>query len=271
MYITLNKNNLTKYIYIFIFLLLISFILIYLINYIDSKITNNNNIDINTNINNTTSPQINKQANNLSIQTSSILTSNKTIILDAGHGFPDGGATSNDGNIIESTLNLEIVFKLQKLLELSNINVILTRSDENGIYKETAETIREKKVSDMENRVQISKDFPADLFISIHMNKLENTSVKGFQVFYSKKDSLSKDCAKYIQDNLNLSITEFKNTKQIKEVPDIYLSKNLELPFILIECGFLSNTYETSLLQDESYQEKIAWGIYSGIMDFLKS
>ena len=163
MYITINKNNLTKYIYIFILLSFISLILIYLINYIESKIINNN---ININTNNTSSSQnINNSQNSLSIQTSSIPTSNKTIILDAGHGFPDGGATSNDGNIIESTLNLEIVVKLQKLLELSNINVILTRSDENGIYKETAETIREKKVSDMENRVQISKDFPADLFI----------------------------------------------------------------------------------------------------------
>ena len=97
---------------------------------------------------------------------------NHTIILDAGHGNPDGGAVGEDGSI-ESDINLEIVLKLQNLLEASGCNVILTRSDENGIYETTAETIREKKVSDMKNRVNIANNSNSELFLSIHMNKLE--------------------------------------------------------------------------------------------------
>lgn len=257
MFITFNKKNFDRFLYISLFLFIISFILIFIISFIQNK---------------TYTPEINNiQESEETLQTSSIPASNKRIILDAGHGLPDGGATSNSGDIIESTLNLEIVLKLQKLLELSNINVILTRSDENGIYNETANTIREMKVSDMENRVQISKEYPADLFISIHMNKLQNTSVKGFQVFYSTTNENNKTCAKYIQENLNNTITEFKNTKQIKEISDIYLTKHINLPFILIECGFLSNNFELNLLQNSEYQDKISWGIYTGIMDYLSN
>ena len=259
MFFTLNKNSFIKFIYIVLLFFLLSLLFIFIINLLTLK---------NLSKTNPTIPQKNINT----IETSSLPISNKTIILDAGHGLPDGGAVSNNAsNIIESSLNLNIVFKLQELLELSNINVILTRSDENGIYEETSNSIRDKKISDMKNRVQISKDYPADLFISIHMNKLENTSVKGFQVFYSPKHKSAKHSAKYIQDNLNNSIDEFKNTKKIKEIDGIYLTKHIEIPFILIECGFISNEFETNLLTQNDYQEKIAWGIYSGIIDSLNN
>lgn len=255
MFFTLNKKSFIKFLCAILFFFLLSLLLIFIVNLLTTKTqTIINTVNRNTN----------------TVEVSSLPISNKTIILDAGHGLPDGGAVSNlNSNIIESSLNLNIVFKLQELLELSNINVILTRSDENGIYEETSNSIRDKKISDMKNRVQISKDYPADLFISIHMNKLENTSVKGFQVFYSKKHKLAKHSAKYIQDNLNNSIDEFKNTKKIKEINNIYLTKHIEIPFILIECGFLSNEFETNLLTQNNYQEKIAWGIYTGIIDSL--
>ena len=97
------------------------------------------------------------------LPTSSVPVSNHVIILDAGHGNPDGGAVSNDGNTIESDLNLEIVLKLQNLLESSNCTVILTRSDENGIYESNANTIRQKKISDMKNILGECKDFLSKL------------------------------------------------------------------------------------------------------------
>ena len=196
-----------------------------------------------------TNPTI-PQKNINTIETSSLPISNKTIILDAGHGLPGGGAVSNNAsNIIESSLNLNIVFKLQELLELSNINVILTRSDENGIYEETSNSIRDKKISDMKNRVQISKDYPADLFISIHMNKLENTSVKGFQVFYSPKHKSAKHSAKYIQDNLNNSIDEF-----------IFIMENTSLEFAAIDGVGVAAT--TSL--DDWWQENREMFYFTG-------
>ena len=194
---------------------------------------------------------------------------NKTIILDAGHGLPDGGATSKDGTILESDLNLQIVLKLQKLLKEKNINVILTRNTEDGIYSKNSKTIREKKMSDLENRVKISKTTNADLFLSIHMNSLNDSRVNGFQVFYNDKNSESILIAKKIQDNLNSSIEEFINTKNIKKMPDIYLKNKITIPFVLIECGFLSNSNDLSLLLTDSYQEHLSQGITESIISYF--
>ena len=105
------------------------------------------------------------------ILVSSLPVSNHTIILDAGHGNPDGGAESSAG-VTEQEINLEIVIKLQELLEQSGSIVVLTRSDENGIYDTDKETIREKKVSDMKNRVEIGNESEGEIFVSIHLNKI---------------------------------------------------------------------------------------------------
>ena len=216
-------------------------------------------------------------SNSITIETSSFAENEikRTIILDAGHGLPDGGATSTSNpNIIESDLNLKVVLKLEELLKQSGINVILTRSNEYGIYNETADTIRKKKVSDMENRVKLSKNSDAELFVSIHMNTLNNRSVTGFQVFYSDTNSnnnISKICANYIDENLKKNINETNTTKTIKEIKDIYLTKNLNLPLILVECGFLSNENESNLLNSDEYQQKLAWSIYTGLMDYFQS
>lgn len=217
--------------------------------------------------NNNTNNNVRINKNNISA-TSSIPAANHTIILDAGHGSPDGGAVSTDGKIIEADLNLNIVLKLQELLETSNTTVILTRSDENGIYEENADTIRKKKVSDMKNRVKISKDSNAEIFISIHMNKLNETQYKGWQTFYKADDEKSKNLANCIQNNLNYFI-DSNNKRSIKSIDKIYLSKNVEIPLVIVECGFLSNSEEASLLNTDTYQDKLAWCIYSGILDYF--
>lgn len=195
---------------------------------------------------------------------------NHVIILDAGHGKPDGGAVSSDGNIIESEINLNIVLKLQNLLEAANCKVLLTRSDENGIYETTAKTIREKKVSDMKNRVQIANTSKADLFISIHMNKLPQEQYYGWQTFYKNNDNSSKLAAQNVQSSLNKYI-KTENTRQIKSISGIYLTKNVEIPIIIVECGFLSNKDEAKLLTTDNYQNQLAWGIYIGIMDYFQT
>lgn len=199
---------------------------------------------------------------------SSTPVSNHTIILDAGHGSPDGGAVGQDGSI-ESNLNLEIVLKLQKLLEASNCTVILTRSDEKGIYESTAETIREQKVSDMKSRVDIANNSNAEIFVSIHMNKLEQTKYSGWQTFYKNNDDTSKKIAERIQTSLNYFIKK-ENSRTIKSISGIYLTKNVKIPLVIVECGFLSNTEENKLLQTDSYQDELAWSIYIGIMDYFK-
>lgn len=193
---------------------------------------------------------------------------NHSIILDAGHGFPDGGATGSDGSI-ESNLNLEICLKLQNLLEASNCTVFLTRSDENGIYENSANSIRDKKISDMKNRLNLSKELNSDIFVSIHMNKLNISKYYGFQTFYKNNDEKSKNLANKIQQNLNTYVDN-TNTRKIKPISDIYLAKHIITPFVLVECGFLSNINENKLLQDPTYQNKLAWSIYTGIMDYFK-
>ena len=164
---------------------------------------------------------------------------------------------------------MDIVLKLQNLLESSNCTVILTRSDENGIYESRADTIREQKVSDMKNRVEIANNSNADMFISIHMNKIEQTQYSGWQTFYKNDDENSKEIAQNIQTSLNYFLKN-ENSRKIKSISGIYLTKNVDIPLVLVECGFLSNSDETNLLKTDSYQDELAWSIYIGIMDYFK-
>ena len=116
------------------------------------------------------------------VQTMTIPISNKTIVVDAGHGSPDEGAVGQNG-ITEATLNLQIAKKLETLLKNSSCNVIMTRSDENGIQDEDAKNIRQMKVSDLKNRVKIGNSSSADIFLSIHLNKISDSKYYGWQTF----------------------------------------------------------------------------------------
>ena len=184
-----------------------------------------------------------------------------------GIGYPDEGAISKDGTS-ESSINLDIVLKLQGLLEQSGCEVILTRSDENGIYESNANSIREKKISDMKNRVTIGNDSNAEIFVSIHMNKIPQTKYSGYQSFYKNNDEKSKHLANSIQKNLNYFI-EKNNNREIKSISNIYITKKVEIPLTIIECGFLSNVDEVSKLKDDNYQDLLAWSIYAGILDYF--
>lgn len=201
------------------------------------------------------------------IQTMSIPVSNKVIVIDAGHGIPDKGAENKNG-ISEEKINLEIALKLQNILESSGATVLLTRSDENGIYEENANTISEKKVSDIKNRVKIGNESSADLFVSIHLNNFSDEKYYGWQTFYKGGDENSKKLADAIQKNLNKTISN-ENKRVTHTLNDIYIMKHVEIPIALVECGFLSNPEEATNLQSNTYQLKIAWGIYDGIMDYF--
>ncbi len=194
--------------------------------------------------------------------------SNKTIVLDAGHGFPDEGAVGFYGTT-EQAINLSISLKLQKLIEQSGAKVILTRSDENGIYSTDSESIRNKKVSDIKNRVDIANNSDADIFISIHLNKYPSSSkYRGWQTFYQKDNDESKKIAENIQDYLNKNI-EYDNNRKILPISDVYIMEHINIPSVIVECGFLSNEEETRLLNTEEYQNKIAWGIFIALQDYF--
>lgn len=201
------------------------------------------------------------------LETVSLPVTDKTIVLDAGHGIPDEGAESASG-ITESSLNLKITKKVQSFLEQSGCNVILTRSDENGIYDLDSNTLREKKVSDIKNRVKIGNESSADAFISIHLNKIPQSQYYGWQAFFKQNDEKSEELAKSLQEGLNSSIQK-ENKRQALKIKGKYIVEHVEIPISIIECGFLSNPEEEVLLQQDDYQNKLAWGIYNGIMDYF--
>lgn len=169
----------------------------------------------------------------------------------------------------EEAINLEIALKLQKLVEQSGGKVILTRSDENGIYSNDVKGIKKWKISDIKNRVEIGNNSDADIFVSIHLNKFPPSQVyNGWQVFYQKESDKSKFLAENIQKNLNINI-EKENNRQIMPISNIYIMDNVKIPSVIVECGFLSNPEECEALKTESYQNKIVWGIYLGLQGYF--
>jgi N-acetylmuramoyl-L-alanine amidase len=204
---------------------------------------------------------------NGTVETVSLPVSGKTIVVDAGHGVPDEGAQSSNGTT-EAQTNLAIALKLQNLLEQSGCTVILTRSDENAIYDIDSKTLKQKKVSDIKNRVKIGNESSADIFVSVHLNKISQSQYDGWQTFYNKDSNEGKELAVSIQNNLNDAIQK-ENNREAKTIENIYIINNVEIPTTIVECGFLSNPEEEKNLLDDTYQNKLAWGIYNGIIDYF--
>ena len=178
------------------------------------------------------------------------------------------GAESSNGTT-EADINLAIVLKLQQLLEQSGCTVILTRSDENGIYDLDSKTLKQKKVSDIHNRVKIGNQSSADIFVSIHLNKINEQQYYGWQTFYNTKNELSMELAEQIQENLNETIQK-ENNRIAMKLNTVYIMKHVEIPISIVECGFLSNPQEEKELLKDSYQDELAWGIYNGIISYFR-
>ena len=195
-------------------------------------------------------------------------TTNKVIVIDAGHGKPDEGAESRNGTT-EAETNLKIALKLQNLLEQSGATVILTRSDENAIYDLDSKTLKQKKVSDIHNRVKIGNSSSADIFVSIHLNKIPESQYWGWQCFFKGGDEESTNLANSIQASLNEAIQK-ENKRVAMKLDNVYIMKHVEIPISIVECGFLSNPQEEQLLLQDEYQDKLAWGIYNGVMRYFQ-
>ena len=209
----------------------------------------------------------NIETNNETAQVVALPVTNKTVVLDAGHGVPDEGAQSSNGTT-EAQTNLKIALKVQNLLEQSGCNVILTRSDEDAIYDIDSKTLKEKKISDIHNRVKIGNESSADIFVSIHLNKIPQQQYYGWQTFYKQGNEQGIKLATSIQNSLNKAIQK-ENTRVPLKIDNIYIIKHVEIPTTIVECGFLSNPEEEKQLLDDQYQNKLAWGIYTGIIDYF--
>ena len=179
------------------------------------------------------------------------------------------GAESSNGTT-EAETNLKIALKVQNLLEQSGATVILTRSDENAIYDIDSKTLKQKKISDIHNRVKIGNESSADIFVSIHLNKIPQQQYYGWQTFYQEGNEQSINLAKSIQENLNEAIQK-ENKRVAMKIDNIYIMKYVEIPTTIVECGFLSNQEEEQQLLTDEYQDRLAWGIYNGIMDYFNN
>jgi N-acetylmuramoyl-L-alanine amidase len=211
---------------------------------------------------------INYSISQKAIKTNATPITNKTIVLDAGHGVPDEGAVGFTGTT-EQAINLEIALRLQELIEQSGAKVVLTRSDENSIYSADSTSIRNKKISDIKNREYIVNSSNADIFISIHLNKYQDSKYSGWQTFYQSKIENSKLLATSIQNELNNNIT-YDNTRIPMAIKGVYLMEHINIPGVVVECGFISNPEEEQLLKQETHQSKLAWGIYTGIQKYFE-
>ncbi len=179
-----------------------------------------------------------------------------TLILDAGHGGADGGAVSVTGSK-ESEINLAIAEKAEQFAALYGIDTVMTRRTENIEYPADADTIRKKKAYDQHSRVELINSIPDAVLISIHQNTYTTSVPSGAQVYYADTSG-SQTLGEYIHGELIKNVNS-GNRETAKKIPDtIYLMNSIDCPAVLVECGFLSNSDEAMLLENDTYQTKLA-------------
>lgn len=190
------------------------------------------------------------------------------VVIDAGHGGRDPGASGRSG-ITEEEINLKIALKLRRLIEQGGGTAIMIREDNSGLYTEGGNIRGTRKSEDLKNRHALINSCGADVFISIHLNSFPQSQYYGAQTFYMKNEEKSKKLAESIQNEL-IKVLDRGNERKAKATDSIYILKNNNMPGALVECGFLSNHEEERLLDDEHYQEKIAWSIFVGIVKYME-
>ncbi|GGE54657.1 germination-specific N-acetylmuramoyl-L-alanine amidase [Pullulanibacillus camelliae] len=188
----------------------------------------------------------------------------RIIILDPGHGGPDGGADSND--VQEDDIALEITKKVRDYLQEAGALVIMTRERDVDLADEDTKGLSNRKSQDLNRRLDIIKKSDPDMFISIHLNKIPSSKWRGAQTFYHPKSDENKKLASFIQDSLRKDLAN--TDRQAKAIEHVFLLKQSTVPSSLVEVGFLSNDVERSLLVKNKYQNKIAESIYKGIFRY---
>ena len=192
--------------------------------------------------------------------------SESVLVIDAGHGGEDGGAVSVSG-VPESTINLAIARKLELITALYGVTTVMLRQEDRSLHDADAQTIREKKVSDLHNRVDTINSVSNAVLISIHQNSYPDARYSGAQVFFAPTQG-SRELGEFVQEVLRAALDE-ENSRQAKAVPDtVYLMKHVECPAILVECGFLTNPEEDRLLQTSEYQTKVAAALAGAYLQY---
>ena len=190
------------------------------------------------------------------------------VVIDAGHGGRDPGA-SGDSGITEEEVNLKIALKLRRLVEQGGGTAIMIREDDSGLYTEGGNGRETRKSEDLKNRHALINSCGADILISIHLNSFPESQYYGAQTFYLRNDDKSRKLAEQIQSEV-IKVLDRGNDRKAKATDSVYILKNNSMPGALIECGFLSNHEEEHLLDDEHYQEKVAWSIFVGVVKYME-
>ena len=192
------------------------------------------------------------------------------VVIDPGHGGEDGGCIGGDGTL-EKELNLSVATKVYDILTLAGIKCELTRKDDIMLYdaySDLNDYSGVKKTYDLKNRVRLAKESECTLFVSIHMNKFPISKYKGLQVYYSPNNDGSESIARLVKENNHLYLQK-DNERDIKSAgTNIFILNRLEIPAVLIECGFLSNAEEAELLCDEVYRNKLALVIATSLIKY---
>lgn len=188
-----------------------------------------------------------------------------TVIIDPGHGLPDGGTTSCTG-VLESELNLEISQRLKDMFRFFGVHTVMTRTSSDSVYTE-GNTIARKKISDTRNRVSMVNSIDNAVLLSIHQNHFYDSRYSGAQVFYAGNEE-SKSLAIKLQADLVTTLNPDSNRKA-KKSTGVYLMEHIDCTGVLIECGFLSNQQEENLLRSSAYQKKLCAVIATSFLSYM--
>ena len=198
------------------------------------------------------------------------ISSDVTIVIDAGHGGEDGGTQSADG-MYEKEVNLEIARMLDAMLRANGIRTVMTRTEDILLYDRNTDYHGRKKMLDLGARRKIAEESENAVFVSIHMNSYPEERYSGLQVFYSPNDNRSHTLAGLIQNTVQNHLQPQNNRKIKEATSSIYLLDRLQCPAVLVECGFLSNPHEADLLSQETYRQKMAFILFCSVMSYISA
>lgn len=188
----------------------------------------------------------------------------RCVVIDAGHGGIDPGKVGING-AYEKDVNLQIAMRVRDYLEAAGVRVVMTREEDEGLYDADASN---KKVQDMKRRIALIDQTAPAAAVSIHQNSYHEEYVHGAQVFYYDGSVKGEKLAQTIQDQM-VEKTDPENRRKIKANDSYYLLRKTEFPIVIVECGFLSNSEEAERLCSGDCQDRIAWAIYMGILQYL--
>lgn len=191
--------------------------------------------------------------------------SGKVILIDPGHGGPDGGA--GDEGALEKDIALKISLKMKDFLEGQGALVLMTREEDKDLANKSTRGYSKRKTEDLKKRLEFINKSEADFFISVHLNSIPSPRWSGAQTFYAPHHKENARAAKFIQDEFKKNLQN--TTREAKPINNVYIIKHAKRPGVLVEVGFLSNPAEKANLKKDSYQDKLAESIYLGVLRYF--